>query len=1590
MSSVSFSHGCQYDVFLSFRGSDTRHGFISHLYKALCDKGIHTFIDDEELQRGEEITPSLLKAIQESRIAMPVLSQNYASSTFCLDELVHILACSKEKGRLVLPVFYDIDPSHVRHQRGTYQEALNTHHNKLQKWRNALRQVANLSGYHFKHGSENECEFIGKIVKEVSQKVNRTLLDVADYPVGLKSRMLRVNTLLNIESGGVHMVGIYGVGGVGKTTIAKAIYNLIADHFDGLCFLSNVRENSTKHGLVHLQETLLFKTIGENGIKLGSVSEGIPIIKHRLHLKKVLLILDDVDSINQLRATVGETNWFGSGSRIIITTRDRHLLKCHGVERVYEVNVMFEKEGAKLLSWYAFKTEKVDPCYQNILNRVVAYTSGLPLALEVIGSNLSGKKIEEWESALDQYQRIPKKDIHDILKVSYDSLEEGEQDIFLDIACFFKGYALTYVEEILSSHHGFCPKHAIRVLIDRSLVKIVSGHVTLHDLIEDMGKEIERKESQEPGKFSRLWHPEDIVEVLEENKGTSRMGIIVLDHLKNKVVDWDGMAFKEMTNLKTLIIIDGIFTNGPKHLPRSLRVLEWLRYPSPSLPFEFHPKKLVILRLPYSCICSGSFDLFMSKKLFVNMRVLNFSYCDWITEIPDVRGVPNLQDLSFRYCENLINIHESVGFLDKLKTLNANGCSKLRSFPPIKLTSLQELELSFCDSLECFPKILGKMHNLTYLCIEGTPIKELPFSIQNLIHLETLELRRCGIVQLPSSISVMQELRNLIIHRCEGLLLLPKENKGEEKTSSTTIDLKQCRFRELIELIGCGNIQEIRRIPPNVTTLSVTHCSSLKKLDFTLLSTWTNECHRLRLLHISKCKNLQIIKGLPLNIEELKVEFCPSLKSLDLTLPLECTQKCRILRTLELNNCENLQEIKGILALSNLGDFFARNCQSLTSECRSKLLNKELHEVGGCKRFCLPGTKIPEWFEHWANGSLIYFWFRNKFPSISVSAVIDEPINHLHVSPEFIFNGHTYLLTLFRFGREANYLFVYDRKQKPLDMNITNLEYKWYHDNSEIEYCEKFKNKWHLVICTINASRVFVKQIGIHIFEQGINMEDIQFINPTLPIEDHMLSHVSYGVVLYPEIWEMFWNRMKRGTILPECSKLMWLACQNRLPVRASKVTADPMCPMCGEAVETIVHALITCPEVRQVWFASPLSLRIDPSSVTDVSQWLYIWFERCDDEVVKLVCTLLWSIWNRRNQWVNKFRRLTVSQVITEATNMMMIPKSIAALTETDCPLVIWKQPKFPDVKANFKVLVKEGQGTGMGVVFRDSVGQILKAATHFQLDCMKVTIAEALCFRWVLQLAKESYYWVVFESDCQIVDKMLNGEYALTEVLNNCYNLFRPKYHRVSFVRREANLLADNLASLAFVYHQDMRWNRDIPHEAHHVAIMDALAKNSCLSRHPPVKWAQRSHVLCITIDLADAKDVKLKLKPEGKFYFSATAGAEKIHYELDIDLLDNIDVNNSKAGAGSRNICCLMKKAKNNWWYTLLKKSREPYYLRNDWGKWVDKDETAYEMDFGDIDFSMLNMGGGEGLDFDAAGNDDDDERHRRGSCNRSIIQ
>lgn len=146
--------------------------------------------------------------------------------------------------------------------------------------------------------------------------------------------------------------------------------------------------------------------------------------------------------------------------------------------------------------------------------------------------------------------------------------------------------------------------------------------------------------------------------------------------------------------------------------------------------------------------------------------------------------------------------------------------------------------------------------------------------------------------------------------------------------------------------------------------------------------------------------------------------------------------------------------------------------------------------------------------------------------------------------------------------------------------------------------------------------------------------------------------------------------------------------------------------------------------------------------------------------------------------------------------------------------------------------------------------------------------------------------------------------------------------------------------------------------------------------MSRHPSVKWAQRSDKVYITVELPDAKDVKLKLQPEGKFVFSAVKDGTP--YEVDMELMDKINVEESKYNIGVRHIVYVIQKAEKKWWSRLIKREgKPPAFLKVDWDKWVDEDEeNEKRFDFDDMDLSKLDMGGDDD-DFDMDDSKDEEE-------------
>ena len=232
--------------------------------------------------------------------------------------------------------------------------------------------------------------------------------------------------------------------------------------------------------------------------------------------RKVLIVLDDVDQRQKMEDLAGDHNWFGLGSRIIIATRDRHLLTCQEVDATYEAKKLDNDEALKLICLHAFRHKHGMEDFRQLCGPALNYTKGLPLALKVLGSSLYAKNKNEWKSELEKLKQFPDKEVQNVLKTSFEGLDDSEQNIFLDIAFFYKGHDKDFVGEILDNC-GFFFSIGIRNLEDKSLITISENKLCMHDLLQEMGWEIVRQKSEVLGKCSRLRAHEDINQVLTTN-----------------------------------------------------------------------------------------------------------------------------------------------------------------------------------------------------------------------------------------------------------------------------------------------------------------------------------------------------------------------------------------------------------------------------------------------------------------------------------------------------------------------------------------------------------------------------------------------------------------------------------------------------------------------------------------------------------------------------------------------------------------------------------------------------------------------------------------------------------------------------------------------------------------------------------------------------------------------------------------------------------------------------------------------------------------------------------------------------------------
>ena len=262
----------------------------------------------------------------------------------------------------------------------------------------------------------------------------------------------------------------------------------------------NVRERSKTHiGIIHLQEELLSNISQNKILKVNNVSRGTKMINEILSLKRFLIILDDVDNTYQIETLLGQCDCFASGSRIIMTTRYKSLLvKRNGLSTYdYGVKELNEYEATELFRNHAFLDNKLYEDYLELEKKAIHYAKGLPLALKVMGADLCGKTVNEWKDALDYYEKNPHEEIQKVLKRSYEGLNKNEQNIFLDIACFFKGYDMNYdmIRDVLKAC-GLNPEYGIQKLIEKCLLTIGKDkYLLMHDLLQQMGMNIVRQEA---------------------------------------------------------------------------------------------------------------------------------------------------------------------------------------------------------------------------------------------------------------------------------------------------------------------------------------------------------------------------------------------------------------------------------------------------------------------------------------------------------------------------------------------------------------------------------------------------------------------------------------------------------------------------------------------------------------------------------------------------------------------------------------------------------------------------------------------------------------------------------------------------------------------------------------------------------------------------------------------------------------------------------------------------------------------------------------------------------------------------------------
>ncbi|KAG7532629.1 AAA+ ATPase domain [Arabidopsis thaliana x Arabidopsis arenosa] len=751
---------------------EVRYSFVSHLSEALRRKRINdVFVDSDDL-----LSAKAKAKVERSRVSVMVLPGN---RTVCIDKLVKVLDCQRNEDQVVVPVLYGVS--------------------SLQgEWLGALE----LRGLTPVHQSRKECsdsELVKEIVRDVYEKIFYM------ERIGIYSKLLEIENMVCRQPLGIRCVGIWGMPGIGKTTLAKAVFDQISGEFDAYCFIEDYEKAIHEKGLYCLLEEQLLK---EEPVVDGT-SRNLRFLRDELNNKRVLVVLDDVRNPLVAESFLRRFDWFCPESLIIITSRDKQVFRLCRVNHIYEVQGLNEKEALHLFLLCASIESRGEQNIDELSMKVVEYANGNPLALRIYGKELKGKKNRsEMRNAFLKLKRSPPSKIVNVVKSTYETLSNSEKNIFLDIACFFRGENVDYVMQLLEGC-DFFPHVGVNVLVDKCMLTISENLLQMHNLIQDVGREIINGETVFIVRRRRLWEPWSIKYLLEDNENKRSLGTeyiegMFLDTLKLGF-DVKPAAFENMLNLRLLKIyssnteIHPVF-NFPKgflhSLPNQLRLLHWENYPLQFLPQYFDPWHLVEINMPYSRL----------EKLWGRTKNLE-----------------KLKTIRLCHSQQLVDIDDVLQALN-LEVIDLQGCTRLQSFPATgQLLHLRVVNLSGCTEINHLPEV---SLNIETLHLQGTGIIELPLSFVNPNYRGLLNL----LTEIPGLSGVLN-LEKIDLERLTSLMKMnsPSQDRGK----LIFLDLKDCsrlrslpdmvnlEFLKVLDLSGCSELKTIEGFPRNLKELYI-------------------------------------------------------------------------------------------------------------------------------------------------------------------------------------------------------------------------------------------------------------------------------------------------------------------------------------------------------------------------------------------------------------------------------------------------------------------------------------------------------------------------------------------------------------------------------------------------------------------------------------------------------------------------------------------------------------------------------------------------------------------------------------------------